>query len=83
MPRGATALMIDSRHAEAASAFEQALALDPNCYEANQLLRRSFVSPEGDFERAAQALPCARWRFSPTTIGRRFPAASPSVSRAL
>ena len=40
MLRAATALMIGGRLAEAAAAFEQALALDPNCYEANQLLCR-------------------------------------------
>ncbi len=47
------ALMIGDRRAEAASAFEQALALDPNCYEANQLYAE-FCVTEGDFERAAQ-----------------------------
>ncbi|TIX83240.1 MAG: tetratricopeptide repeat protein, partial [Mesorhizobium sp.] len=33
--------------------FEQALALDPNCYEANQLYAE-FCVTKGDFERAAQ-----------------------------
>jgi adenylate cyclase len=47
------ALMIGSRRAEAATNFEQALALDPSCYEANQLYAE-FCVTEGDFERAAQ-----------------------------
>ena len=45
--------MIGSHPVEAASAFEQALALDPNCYEANQLFAE-FCVTKGDFERAAQ-----------------------------
>ena len=39
------ALMDGDRRAEAASAFEQALALDPNCYEAQLLFCPSFASP--------------------------------------
>ena len=46
-------MSIGSRPAEAASAFEQALALDPSCYEANQLFAE-FCVTGGDFESAAQ-----------------------------
>jgi adenylate cyclase len=49
----AYALMIGNRPVEAASAFEQALALDPNCYEAIQLYAE-FCVTAGDFERAAE-----------------------------
>jgi adenylate cyclase len=45
--------MIAGRQAEAAHAFEQALAFDPNCYDANHLYAE-FCVTRGDFERAAQ-----------------------------
>jgi adenylate cyclase len=46
------ALMIGSLPADAAAAFERSLALDPNCYEANQLFAE-FCLTIHDFERAA------------------------------
>ena len=71
MPRAAYALMIGSRPAEAASAFEQALALDPNCYEANQLLCR-VLRHQGRLRAGRASISCAPWKFSRTTISRRF-----------
>ena len=50
-----TALMIASRLAEAASAFEQALALDPNSFDAHNSYAQ-FCVTRGDFERAAKHL---------------------------
>lgn len=47
------ALMISDRRAEAASTFEQALALGPYCYEANELYAE-FCFTGGDFDRAAR-----------------------------
>ena len=47
------AFSIGSRPTEAASTFEQALALDPNCYETNRLFAE-FCVTKGDFQRAAQ-----------------------------
>jgi adenylate cyclase len=38
---------------EAAVAFQKAFALDPNCYEANQLYAEFFPT-NADFEQAAQ-----------------------------
>ncbi len=47
------ALVVAGRRAEAASAFEQALALDSNCHEANYYFAR-FCFTEGDFNKAAK-----------------------------
>ena len=47
------AFMIGSHPTEANSEFEQALALDPNCYEANQFYAE-FCVTTGNFARAAQ-----------------------------
>lgn len=47
------ALTIGSRPDQAASAFQQALALDPNSYDANQLYAE-FCVEKGDFEPAAR-----------------------------
>ena len=47
------ALLNAGRRAEAVSAFEQALTLDPNCHEANYYYAR-FCYTEGDFNRAAK-----------------------------
>ena len=47
------ALMVGNRAAEAAEAFERALATDPNCYEA-QFYYAEFCVTTGDFERTAK-----------------------------
>ncbi len=44
--------MVGNRRIEAASAFEQALGIDPNCHEAHYYYAHFFVTG-GDFERAA------------------------------
>ena len=75
------ALMIGSRRAEAASAFEQALALDPNCYEANQLYAQ-FCVTKGDFEPAAKHLPARDGNPARRLSVAAFPSAGLSVAGA-
>jgi adenylate cyclase len=48
----AISLMVGNRRIEAASAFEQALGIDPNCHEAHYYYAH-FCVTGGDFERAA------------------------------
>ena len=48
----AITLMVGNRRIEAASAFEQALGIDPNCHEAHYYYAH-FCVTGGDFERAA------------------------------
>ena len=47
------ALSLGSRRAEAVAAFEQALAIDPDCHEANRYYAE-FCVTEGQFDLAAR-----------------------------
>ena len=53
MRREGFALAVGDRRAEAVAAFEQALALDPDCYEANRYYAE-FCVTEGQFDLAAR-----------------------------